>query len=155
MLGVQLPNFVDQYEKRVDAHLKEVQVNFSEYQQIAKRYHNGSIEALVKEHENSNVASFRSEAVSIRNIHQRKLHFEAEQKALAGAFWTQALHVIFRSDSEILNETFKNYSVNIPLNTAAIVSGLTLGLVSGLLLELLLYLFRLIMKKGRKTQQAA
>ena len=32
LMGIQIPNLVDQYEKRVDAHLREVTVNLKPYQ---------------------------------------------------------------------------------------------------------------------------
>lgn len=152
MLGVQLPNFVDQYVKRVDAHLKEVQANFADYQRIADRLHHGSVERLILQHENSPDPTFRSEAEPIRKIHARKLRFEAEKTALAGSFWSRAAHVVFKGDHEILDETYANYSFNLPLNANAVVCGLGLGAIAGFSLEMLLLMIRKLARSYKKSR---
>ncbi|MBW2674963.1 MAG: DUF2937 family protein, partial [Deltaproteobacteria bacterium] len=45
LFGIQIPNFVDQYEKRLDAHFIEVENNLRGYQEIADRYYDGSVAA--------------------------------------------------------------------------------------------------------------
>ena len=66
MFGVQIPNFVDQYEKRIDAHYIEVNENFKGFQEIADRFHNGNIESLIKKHEASNDLTFKAESEPLR-----------------------------------------------------------------------------------------
>ncbi|MBD3649377.1 MAG: DUF2937 family protein, partial [Pseudomonadales bacterium] len=41
LTGLQVPSFVDQYEKRVDAHLLEVTENLRGFQEIADEYYGG------------------------------------------------------------------------------------------------------------------
>ena len=48
LFGLQIPNFVDQYQKRIDAHYLEANESFKGFQDIANRFHNGNIEALIK-----------------------------------------------------------------------------------------------------------
>lgn len=141
MVGVQLPNFVDQYVKRMEAHLKEAQIQYNEYSKIAELSHGGSMEALIKKHENSIDATFRAEAEPLRKSIQRKQFYESELKVLQGSFWTQTWHVLTSADSEILKDTYHSYSANVPLNINAAICGLGFGLIASLMLELLWSIF--------------
>jgi len=154
MLGVQIPNFVDQYSKRVDAHAKEVNISFAEYEKIAKKYGTGSIEALIKKHENSPDLTFQAEAEPIRQSYVRKQRFDAELKALQGPFLARAFHVLIDSDREILLDTWNHYSANVPLNSLAAISGLTFGLFASLLLELCWSLFWKLFRRERRPKPA-
>ena len=53
LIGIQVPAVVDQYEKRIDAHLTEALQVLAGFKQTADRYFNGSVEELVKHYENS------------------------------------------------------------------------------------------------------
>jgi hypothetical protein len=137
MLGVQLPNFVDQYVKRMEAHLKEAQIQFDEYRKIAERSPGGSLDTLIKKHEDSLDPTFRAEAEPLRKNVQRKQFYEAEIKALQGSFWSQSWHVLTSADREILKDTYFSYTANVPLNIHAAICGLGFGLIASLFLELL------------------
>src|SRR5687768_15679810 len=82
LFGIQVPNFVDQYEKRLDAHFIEAANNLKGFQEIADQYFAGSIEALIAKHESSEDSIFRDEAKPIRNIYQRYVRFKSEKVAL-------------------------------------------------------------------------
>ncbi len=116
MVGVQAPNFVDQYVKRIDAHYLEVEANFSHYQDIADLYHRGSIESLIARHESSKDSTFRAEADAIRNNYTRLQRFNTERKALDGSIWHQMFFMLRSGDRKIIRETWVNYSANVPLN---------------------------------------
>lgn len=135
MLGVQLPNFVDQYIKRLEAHLKEAQIQFDEFSKIAKLSPGGSMEALIKKHENSLDPTFRAEAEPLRNNLLRKQYYEKEIEAMRGSFWSQSWHVLTSADKEIFKDTYSSYTANVPLNMNAAMSGLVFGLVASLVLE--------------------
>ena len=47
LLGIQVPAFVDQYAKRVDAHWREARTNLGEFQLDADRYFNGDMQRLI------------------------------------------------------------------------------------------------------------
>lgn len=142
LLGVQLPNLADQYGKRVDAHLREVTINLQPFLVIAQQYTNGSIEGLIALHRKSELAPFRAEGDAIQRLYQRKLHFEAEQKALAGSLPGQLFHIIWRADPALREQTLLQYSAVVPLNLQAVLSGAVVALAVMLLLELAMALGR-------------
>ncbi len=140
LLGIQIPNFVDQYQKRVNAHQIEVSKNLAVFQIIADQFYKGSIESLIHKHENSLDSTFQMEANAIRSIYERKKHFDLEALALQNSLWGRVWHVFLEGDTEVFEETMNNYSASILLNKDAMVFALTFALGIVLFFDLLLYL---------------
>ena len=65
LLGIQVPNFVDQYSRRIDAHYQEVSENISGFQSTADLLFSGDLEELIRYYRQSNDAVFESDAQSI------------------------------------------------------------------------------------------
>jgi hypothetical protein len=135
LAGMQLPNFADQYVKRVDATLREVTVNLQPFLIIANQHTGGDIEALIALHRQSNVAVFRAEADAIERIYRRKLRFEAEHKALQTHLPGRLFHILFRADPDLREQTLLQYSAMVPLTQEALMAGGVVALAVLLLLE--------------------
>ncbi|MBQ0798579.1 MAG: DUF2937 family protein [Porticoccaceae bacterium] len=142
LVGVQIPNFVDQYDKRVDAHLIEASEHLSGYQSTADIYHGGDLEVLIQKHRNSSDPTFRSETAVIENLTANHARFVAEQKALKGSLFSTSIHVMFFADGQIRGEVLDSYTSTLPINTDAIFAGLLIAFLSSLLLESVLALLR-------------
>lgn len=138
LLGVQVPNFVDQYAKRISAHFQEAKANFRGYQDTADTHFNGSVEALVRHYESSSDTVFQGDAKNIRQIYTRIRGFGDELSALNAPMIKKLYHVAFHSDPEVLEKTFSEYSSTVPLSLEAIVCGLALGLAASSVFELVL-----------------
>jgi len=143
LVGLQLPNLADQYEKRVDAHLREVTINFQPYQKIADEYFNGSIEKLIEFHHQSGQKPFQEEGAAIQKMYQRKLRFQAEMSALKTSLPYRIVHILFNGDQEMKSETLAQYSYTVPLNQDALTTGVAIAAAVLLVLELLLAIARL------------
>ena len=135
LAGVQVPGFIDQYAKRVSAHYIEVTQNFAGFQSTADQYFGGSIDALIAHHEASRDTVFKDEAKPIRAIYARLQSLAVELEAMHRSIFSRIMHVAFRPDKEILNETLAAYSYTVPLNQNAILSGVTVGLLLALAVE--------------------
>lgn len=145
LLGIQIPNFINQYEQRLDAHFMEVKNNLRGYQEIADRNFGGSMEALIGKHEQSPDTVFEQEAEPIRNIYRRYLRFLDEKSHLKTSFPGKALFVLVRGDRELFKETRANYSFSVPFNRPAVLTGSLCAAVALFLVELLrLALLRLL-----------
>jgi hypothetical protein len=159
IFGIQVPNFVDQYEKRVDAHYVEVKQNLHHYQAIAARYYNGSLYSLIAFHKNSADKTFREEGAAIASMYQRKRQFEADKLVLTGGFLWKAIYIAIDGNRELLRETAANYSYAVPLNQNAIVSGVVLAAATILMVELMLGLLgslaRLMTSRVRLGRETA
>ncbi len=142
LIGLQIPNFVDQYEKRVDAHLREVTINLQPFQDIAAKFFGGDLNQLIELHRKSDAKPFQEEGAAIEKMVQRKLRFEADLAALQTNLPMKALHVLLHGDREMIDEALGQYSYAVPLDQDALIFGAGVALVILLLLELLLALAR-------------
>jgi hypothetical protein len=143
LVGLQVPNFVDQYQKRVDAHLREVTVNLQPFQDIANKYFGGDLNKLIELHRNSGEKPFQEEGAAIEKMVQRKLRFEADLAALQTSLPLKAWHVAFHGDREMIDEALGQYTYNVPLTQDALIFGAGAALIILLLVESLLALARL------------
>ncbi len=147
LLGLQIPNFIDQYQKRVDAHLREVTINLQPFQDIADKYFGGDLSKLIELHRNSDQKPFQEEGAAIQKMVERKLRFEVDMATLQASLPLKAWRVLLHGDREMIDETLGQYSYNVPLNQDALFFGAGVALVILLSLELLLALVRLAIKK--------
>ncbi|MBL4819886.1 MAG: DUF2937 family protein [Gammaproteobacteria bacterium] len=135
LLGIQVPSYMDQYQKRVDAHFLEISNNISGFQATANLLFNGNMEELISYYENSNDRVFEEDSVSIRNIYNRYNLIVAEQGALSAPWYTSALHIVFSANPEIRGEVFQAYSYTVPLDLRALEWGFGAAIFVTLVLE--------------------
>jgi Protein of unknown function (DUF2937) len=156
LLGIQVPNFVDQYEKRLDAHFLEVANNLRGFQEIADKFYGGSLEALIAKHETSEDRTFKEEARPIRNMYERYLRFKEQKFALETHLPGKIAFLATDGDKKLLNETYSTYSFTVPLNQSAVFAGFLSVAAVILLIELfratILWLLRLM--AGPATRNA-
>lgn len=154
LLGLQVPNFVDQYQKRVDAHLREVTVNLQPFQAIADKYFAGDMDKLIALHRGSSEKPFQEEGSALEQMVQRKLRFEADMAALQASLPVKAFRVLFNGDREMIDETLGQFSYNVPMNKDALLFGAGFAFALLLSLEGLLALARLITRKSLSPNKA-
>jgi hypothetical protein len=138
LVGVQVPGFIDQYSKRVNAHYLEAEKNFSFFQQTADRYFEGNIASLIDHYDASEDPVFQDDAESVQGIFSRVKMLSAEAAAMSQQWYKRAAHVLLSPNQELLEETFSEYSYTVPLAPEAIAWGVSVGLSVALLLEALL-----------------
>lgn len=148
LLGVQAPTFIDQYEKRIDAHFLEAEENLRGFQEVADRFHAGDLSALIAKHRASGDSTFFGEAEPIERMAARKTRFAMEREALRTGFPGKAAHVLFAGDREILEETYAAYSRDIRLDKQAIFTGLASAIAICLMLELVFALGKRLLGFG-------
>jgi hypothetical protein len=139
LIGIQVPSFVDQYAKRIDAHYQEVSFNISGFQNTANSLFGGDLEALIAYYDGSNDTVFRSDSESIRLITDRYYRLENERLALGHNALVVAMHVLFAADQEFFQETLEQYTYTVPLNSIAIEWGLAIAIFSILIIDLLYF----------------
>ena len=150
LAGLQVPSYLDQYQKRVDAHLLEVSANLSGFQNTANQLFGGDMEALIAYYENSGDRVFELDADSVRNIYARYLNLTWEQSAVGAAWYTSAYHALFRADPELRSEALAGYSYTVPLDLNALAWGFGVSISVTLLLELFFSLLARLFRVGRR-----
>ncbi|MFT6985608.1 MAG: hypothetical protein ACJAT7_001420 [Psychromonas sp.] len=140
LLGLQLPNFLQQYETRLDAHYIEAKDQLNQYQILADLYFSGDLQALIMKHKNSDALLFSAEARVIEKLVSRFKQLQSQQRALQGPLISRLYFLLGEFNSPLLRETQENYNAEIVLNKNSIIVGLVSALLSTLLLELLFLL---------------
>ena len=142
LVGIQIPNFVDQYGKRLDAHYIEVQTNLKPFQAIADQFHSGSLEALISKHRQSDDLTFRAEGDAIEKMVRRLQHLAQEKREMQAPLPQQVAFIVSRADPDLVEETRKSYSFGLLLDQTAVLAGLVCMLVVVVVLELFAWLVR-------------
>ena len=155
LLGVQVPGFVDDYAKRVEAHRLESQQSLKGFQETARNFFKGDMDALVAHYRVSDDPVMRSDAKSVGHLVQRSALLEREWQAMQGPWYAQAWHLATAADREILQQTLDAYSYQVLLAPQAIAWALGVGLVLAWLVELLALGLGWTLGIGRKHKTIA
>jgi hypothetical protein len=153
LLGIQGPNFVEQYEARVDAHWLEVGENLKGFQEIADRFHGGDLRALIRHHEQSPDSTFHGEAEPLERMVARRERFGREREALKGGFTFKALHILVFGDRETTRETYAAYSPRLRLDRQAIGTGIIAAFAACLIFEALLGAGKRVLGLGARPKE--
>jgi hypothetical protein len=140
LIGIQVPAVVDQYEKRIDAHLSEALQILAGFQQTADHYFNGSVQDLVSHYESSDDLVFNKDAQNIRFISERVAALQDEAQTLQQSAMWRVLHVVTTPDKQIIQQTMQQYSYMILIDPQALIWGVICGFLIATLLEGILHL---------------
>lgn len=155
LLGVQVPGFVDDYAKRVEAHLLESEQSLKGFRETAQRFFNGDLDALVTHYRVSNDPVMRSDAQSVAHLVDRSALLAEESRAMQGPWYAQAWHLATAADSELVKETLQAYRYQVLFTPEAIIWGLVSALLLAWLVEAIVLLASGLFGGGQtqRTQQ--
>jgi hypothetical protein len=140
LIGIQIPAVVDQYAKRIDAHLTEAMNVFAGFQQTADRYFEGNIQDLISHYKSSDDTVFKNDASNIMFIANRVTYLKSEQADLKKSALMRTAHVLFSPDSKVFQQTIEQYSYMILIDPQALIWGLVSGFIIAGLMDLLFYI---------------
>ena len=135
LIGVQIPGFISDYTKRVEAHMLEAQQSLRGYNETALRFFNGDVQALIQHYRTSDDPVFRTDADNISNLLTRNQTLDREWLALQGPWYSRAWHVLTAADTAIRNETWNGYTWQVLLSPEVIGWGLLCALLFSLVIE--------------------
>ena len=155
LVGVQVPGFIDDYSKRVDAHRIEAEQGLKGFRQTAERFFKGDLVAVVGHYQASADPVMRSDAQSLGTLVERSAFLEREAKAMQGAWYAQVWHLATAADHELIEETLSAYRYQVLLAPEAIAWGIACAMLLAWLLESLALLVGMLLGVGRsqKVQQ--
>jgi hypothetical protein len=134
LIGVQIPGFISDYTKRVEAHLIEAQKSLGGYNDTAQRFFKGDVQALIQHYRSSDDPVFRTDADNINNLLTRTQTLDREWLALQGPWYMRAYHVLTAADPDIRKETWNGYSWQVLLSPEVIGWGLVCALLFSLVI---------------------
>ncbi len=152
LLGVQVPGFVEDYAKRVEAHRSEAQQGLQGFRDTARRFFGGDLDALVAHYRASQDPVMRSDADSVATLVARDALLEREWRAMQGPWYRRAWHLATAADPALLDETRAAYRYQVLLTPDAIAWALGCGLFLALVVDALLSVGGLL--AGREPRAA-
>lgn len=152
LVGVQVPGFIDDYSKRVEAHRIEAELGLKGFRETAKRFFNGDLVALVGHYQASTDPVMRSDAKSLGTLVERSAFLERESQTMQGPWYAQVWHLAIAADPALMDETFAAYRYQVLLAPHAIAWGIACALLLAWLLESLLILGGMLIGVGRSQK---
>ncbi|UVL57657.1 DUF2937 family protein [Pseudomonas sp. B21-035] len=150
LVGLQVPGYIVDYSQRVEAHLLESREGLKGFEDTAKRFFNGDLQALVRHYRSSDDPVFTSDANSIESLVIRNRQFEQEWQIVQGPWLAKTWHVLVTANPQLREETLNAYRYQILLNPEALAWGLSCALLLALVVESLLLLLGWVALGGRR-----
>ncbi len=104
-----VPGFIAQYRQRVGGMLDQVQIDLAPFREIARRYHDGDMAALVKHHLASSDPTFNAEGHAIQSMLDSLARLQAMAEGLSGTVWQQILYLMPHYDRAIGAATWHDH----------------------------------------------
>ena len=154
LVGVQVPGFISDYAKRIEAHLIEAQTGLQGFQGTAEQFFKGDLQALVAHYRASGDPVFRSDADSLSTLLARQLALDKQFQAMQGPWYIRALQVALAADPDVRKETWNGYSYQILLTPQAMGWGMGGALLLSFGLECLFRLIDWVVLGGKRLRQS-
>ena len=154
LVGVQVPGFINDYAKRVEAHLIEAQTGLRGFETTAQQFFKGDLQALVAHYRASDDPVFQSDANSLGAMLDRQLALDKQFQAMQGPWYIRALQVAVAADPDIRQETWNGYSYQILLTPEAMIWGMSGALLLSFGIECLFRLIDWVVLGGRRLRQS-
>jgi len=154
LIGVQVPGFINDYTKRIEAHLIEAQISLSGFQNTANQFFKGDMQALVAHYRASEDPIFRSDADSLSHLLTRQVALDKQFQAMQGPWYVRFLQVVLAADPDIRKETWNGYSYQILLTPEAMIWGMSGALLLSFGIECLFRLIDWVVLGGRRLRQS-
>ncbi|MCQ4294902.1 DUF2937 family protein [Pseudomonas stutzeri] len=138
LVGIQVPGFIEAYAQHVEARRLEAQQGLQGFQETARRYFNGDMDALVQHYRGSDDPVFQSDAQSVEQLVSRARLLEREWQAMQRPWYARAVHVLLGAERSLRAQVWSSYRFQVLLAPEAIAWGLSCALLLAWLLESLL-----------------
>jgi len=144
LAGGCIPGFIQQYRQRVGGRLDQVQIDLAPFQEIARRYHGGDMDALVRHHLASADATFHAEGEALQAMLASLSRLQAMAEGLAGTLWQQIAYLLRHYDNSIGAATWRDHVPTFSLEPDGLIVALAVGVTCWLLFQLLWFAGRWI-----------
>jgi hypothetical protein len=155
LLFMQVPHFVDQYTQRLGGYYQAQVNHLDQYQQIAKKQHQGNLDALIQEFMSSDRASVRETGNNISVIRGQAGSLKndlyvLDHKPLA----LKLMHLATGARYDIAQQTLTNYKPGVPFSFESLVCALLGGVFMSMLFNSFLFVPGLFKRKPKQARSA-
>lgn len=129
IVGVQLPEFIQQYSQRLSGHLNEALLQLNEYQLIANRHFDGNLKTMIDKYLINSEPSIKETGDIIMNTSTRASNLQEHLFNIQEADYIKRVYYfITEFDESMVQATFQQYQLAIPLNLPAFATGVGFAL---------------------------
>lgn len=129
ILGVQLPEFINQYIQRLSGHLEESKKQLTNYQSLAEQYFDGNITLLIKQYKSNTDPIIVDTATVVEQLMQRTHYLSNHLNSInTEDYLQQLIHFASEFDPQLISKTAEFYKLAIPLNVNALSTGAVIAL---------------------------
>jgi len=133
LAGGTAPSFVAQYRQRVSGHLDQVLQDLAPFQEIANRFHSGSLDALVQHHLLSSDQTFYAEGNAIRAMIDSAERLRVALEGLSGDLFHQLWFLVRNQEPELLQATWTYYQPAFAFSVESLILAVVVGVAIWLL----------------------
>lgn len=152
ILGVQLPEFMQQYQQRLAGHLAEASSQLAQFELIAQQHFDGNLITMITRYKDNTEASIISTGELIERLSVRVDYLASHLAQISQADYLHSMYqLIWHLDQEIARGTAEHFSMAIPLELNAIATGGTLAIGVLLLKELTVFSVKRTFKAKKTT----
>ncbi len=124
IIGVQFPEFINQYIQRLSGHLEESKAQLLQFQSLADQYFEGNISLLVKQYKTNSDPIIIDSATVIEHLLQRTAYLENHLTLMnTPDYLNKVFYFLTNLDSQIFIKTTEFYTLAIPLSVSAVSTG--------------------------------
>ena len=126
--GGMVPSYLAQYRQRVGGALGQALKDLAPFQEIANRFHDGSLAKLVQHHLASTDPTFRAEGAAIQAMADSVASLRHAVDALDANVFQQLLYLITQGDPALLDATWAVFRPAFALSADSLAMALAFGL---------------------------
>jgi hypothetical protein len=153
LVGVQVPGFIEAYERHVEARRLEAQQGLLGFQDTAGRFFEGNLNALVEHYRASDDPVIQSDARSVAALVERARLLDREWRLMQGPWYAKAWHVLIGADQQLRRQVWGSYRFQVLLAPEAIAWGICCALLLAWMAESIFLLIRRLLFPQRRQQR--
>lgn len=150
LAAIQVPGFVNQYGKNIQARLDELDLSLGHYAHDAQVYFDGDFNALVAHYLKNPDPVFQKGGKNLQKMLQRRTQLAHAHEAFLHQPWQAYRHVLLEPIGSVRQQVWQQYDFAVILNKNTLYFGLGAAVGAMFLLELLVLLLRWAVFGSRK-----
>lgn len=130
LVGIQIPGFVDQYGKNLDARVSESSKSVAQFQDDADKFFDGDMDRLSGHYKKTRDPVIVSGGSSITALVTRNERLRLAQQDFQQSTFGAYVHVLINPVHEVRQDVWGKYTYEVVLNVSAIAVGVAIGLLA-------------------------
>ncbi|MDO5686468.1 MAG: DUF2937 family protein [Neisseria sp.] len=135
LIGLQVPAFVDQYGKALQAHWSESERAVSGFRADAQKFFAGDMERLLQHYLQQTDPVIRQGGENVRTLVTRNRVLSDAVADFRSSPWRAYAHTFFYPVADVRDEVWQSYGLIAPLNMASVAFGFGFALFWSVLLD--------------------